>query len=61
VLDAHIPVIGLGHVLLRTLVDQAVFSPVGLAVFFTYMTITEGGGQKALHRKFTEVCVLEFH
>ena len=53
-LDTHIPAKGLGHVLLRTLVDQALFSPCGLAVFFTYMTLTEGGGQKALHRKFTE-------
>jgi hypothetical protein len=29
--------------------------PIGLAMFFTFMTIAEGGGQKALKRKFMEV------
>lgn len=30
-------------------------SPVGLAIFFTFMTLAEGGNQKALKRKFAEV------
>jgi hypothetical protein len=29
--------------------------PIGLAMFFTFMTFAEGGGQKALKRKFAEV------
>jgi hypothetical protein len=33
-------------------------APIGLAIFFTFMTITEGGGQKALKRKFIEVLPL---
>jgi len=37
------------------LVDQACMSPIGLAIFFTFMTLAEGGGQKALKRKFMEV------
>jgi hypothetical protein len=52
---------GFGHVLLRTLVDQACMSPIGLAVFFTFMNITEGGHQKALKRKFMEVCLFQFY
>jgi hypothetical protein len=31
-------------------------SPLGLALFFTFMTLAEGGGQRALKRKFVEVC-----
>jgi hypothetical protein len=30
-------------------------SPLGLALFFTFMTLAEGGGQRALKRKFLEV------
>ena len=30
-------------------------SLVGLAAFFTFMTITEGGGRRAVSRKFQEV------
>lgn len=51
---------GFGHVLLRTLVDQVCMSPIGLAVFFTFMNITEGGDQKALKRKFMEVYLFLF-
>lgn len=29
--------------------------PIGLAIFFTFMSIAEGGGKKALKRKFIEV------
>ena len=53
-LDAHFPATGFGRVLLRTFVDQIIMCPIGLAVFFTFMTIAEGGGQKALKRKFME-------
>ena len=28
---------------------------VGLAAFFTFMTVTEGGGRRAVSRKFQEV------
>jgi hypothetical protein len=54
-LDTHLPAKGLVHVVLRMLVDQVCMSPFGLAMFFTFMTIAEGGGQKALKRKFMEV------
>jgi len=33
-------------------------SPFGLAVFFTFMTLAEGGGRKALKHKFAEVSPL---
>jgi protein Mpv17 len=39
----------------RVLMDQIVFSPIGLALFFTFMTVTEGGGYKAVKRKFEGV------
>jgi len=42
-------------VLLRTFVDQVCMCPAGLAVFFTFMTLAEGGGQKAIKRKFRDV------
>jgi hypothetical protein len=48
-------VTGFGQVLLRTFIDQTCMCPFGLALFFTFMTIAEGGGQKALKRKFSEV------
>jgi len=54
ILDRHFPATGFGQVLLRTLVDQVCMSPLGLAVFFTFMTLAEGGGQRALKRKFLE-------
>jgi len=46
-----------GQALKRVACDQLIFSPVGLAAFFTYMTITEGGGRKALAKKFNQVYV----
>ena len=55
ILDRHFPAAGFGQVLLRTLVDQVCMSPFGLALFFTFMTLAEGGGQRALKRKFFEV------
>jgi protein Mpv17 len=55
ILDRHFPATGFGQVLLRTLVDQVCMSPFGLALFFTFITLAEGGGQRALKRKFLEV------
>ncbi|KAL9104269.1 MAG: hypothetical protein Q9163_000765 [Psora crenata] len=39
----------------RVCFDQLIFAPVGLACFFTFMTVTEGGGRRALARKFQDV------
>ena len=39
----------------RVAFDQLIFAPVGLALFFTFMTVTEGGGRRAVSRKFAEV------
>jgi len=41
----------------RVAFDQLVFAPVGLGAFFTFMTIAEGGGRKAITRKFQDVYV----
>lgn len=39
----------------RVCFDQLIFAPIGLAAFFTFMTVTEGGGRRAVTRKFHEV------
>ncbi|KAL3414825.1 hypothetical protein V8F44DRAFT_113256 [Aspergillus fumigatus] len=39
----------------RVAVDQLMFAPFGLACFFTFMTVAEGGGKRALTRKFQDV------
>ncbi|KAJ5562006.1 hypothetical protein N7535_003531 [Penicillium sp. DV-2018c] len=39
----------------RVAFDQLIFAPFGLACFFTYMTIAEGGGRRALTHKFSDV------
>lgn len=41
----------------RVAFDQFLFAPAGLAAFFTFMTVAEGGGQRALKRKFQDVYV----
>jgi len=41
----------------RVAFDQLLFAPVGLAIFFTFMTIAEGGGRRAITRKFQEVYI----
>ncbi|QDS74658.1 hypothetical protein FKW77_009362 [Venturia effusa] len=41
----------------RVAFDQLLFSPVGLAVFFTFMTVAEGGGKRAITRKFQDLYV----
>ncbi|MCJ1336064.1 hypothetical protein MMC09_001339 [Bachmanniomyces sp. S44760] len=39
----------------RVALDQLIFAPVGLACFFTFMTVAEGGGRRAVARKFQDV------
>ncbi|XHF97283.1 hypothetical protein AWENTII_000876 [Aspergillus wentii] len=39
----------------RVAVDQFIFAPFGLVCFFTFMTVAEGGGKRALARKFQDV------
>ncbi|OOG01060.1 hypothetical protein ASPCADRAFT_202918 [Aspergillus carbonarius ITEM 5010] len=39
----------------RVIVDQLMFAPFGLACFFSFMTVAEGGGRRALTRKFQDV------
>jgi protein Mpv17 len=35
--------------------DQLIFAPCGLAAFFSFMTIAEGGGKKHLVKKFQDI------
>ncbi|KAK2767748.1 hypothetical protein FQN54_003906 [Arachnomyces sp. PD_36] len=39
----------------RVAMDQLMFAPIGLVCFFTFMTVAEGGGKRALSRKFRDV------
>ncbi|KAL2011623.1 hypothetical protein VTN00DRAFT_4341 [Thermoascus crustaceus] len=39
----------------RVAADQFMFAPVGLFAFFSFMTIAEGGGRRALVRKLQDV------
>ncbi|OXV11605.1 hypothetical protein Egran_00635 [Elaphomyces granulatus] len=39
----------------RVAADQLMFAPVGLILFFTFMTVAEGGGRRALFRKLEDV------
>jgi hypothetical protein len=39
----------------RVACDQLMFAPFGLACFFSFMTVAEGGGKRALGRKFADV------
>ncbi|KAF2199922.1 hypothetical protein GQ43DRAFT_375095 [Delitschia confertaspora ATCC 74209] len=41
----------------RVAFDQLLFAPLGLAAFFSFMTVAEGGGKRALTRKFQDVYV----
>jgi hypothetical protein len=41
----------------RVAFDQFLFAPVGLGIFFTFMTVAEGGGKRAVQRKFQDVYV----
>ncbi|SMQ47005.1 unnamed protein product [Zymoseptoria tritici ST99CH_3D7] len=46
---------GTGNAFRRVAFDQFLFAPVGLAVFFTFMTVAEGGGKRAVMKKFQDV------
>jgi protein Mpv17 len=48
---------GTTSALKRVAFDQLLFAPVGLGIFFTFMTVTEGGGKRAVMRKFKDVYV----
>jgi len=48
---------GSAQALKRVALDQCVFAPVGLATFFTYMSVAEGGGRRALSRKMRDIYV----
>jgi hypothetical protein len=41
----------------RVAMDQLIFSPISLGCFFTFMTVAEGGGRRAVTRKFQDVYV----
>lgn len=39
----------------RVAMDQLIFAPIGLSCFFTFMTVTEGGGRKEVVTKFKDI------
>lgn len=39
----------------RVAMDQLIFAPIGLSIFFTFMTVAEGGGKRAIIKKFQDV------
>jgi Mpv17 / PMP22 family len=39
----------------RVAMDQLIFAPIGLSVFFSFMTVAEGGGKRAILKKFQDV------
>jgi len=41
----------------RVACDQLMFAPFGLAAFFTFMTVAEGGGRKAISRKLQDIYI----
>jgi len=45
---------GFGKVLVRVGVDQCLFAPVGLGIFFTFMAFAEGHGISGLRKKWNE-------
>jgi len=59
-LNSTFPVVagkGLTSALKRVAFDQLLFAPCGLACFFTFMTVAEGGGRRAVARKFQDVYI----
>ena len=44
-----------GPALKRVACDQLIFAPVSLACFFTFMTVAEGGGRRAVGRKLQDM------
>jgi protein Mpv17 len=47
----------LAPALKRVAFDQFIFAPLGLCMFFTVMTIAEGGGRRAISNKFRDMYV----
>ncbi|KAF2717746.1 hypothetical protein K431DRAFT_288272 [Polychaeton citri CBS 116435] len=41
----------------RVAFDQLLFSPCSLGIFFTFMTVAEGGGKRAVMKKFQDIYV----
>jgi hypothetical protein len=41
----------------RVAMDQLIFAPCGLAAFFSFMTVAEGGGKKHLVKKFQDIYI----
>jgi protein Mpv17 len=48
---------GLGPAINMVAMDQLLFAPCGIALFFTVMTIAEGGGKRAVFHKLREMYV----
>lgn len=46
-----------GQALKRVVFDQLIFAPFGLGVFFTAMTVAEGGGRRAVEQKLKDMYV----
>jgi protein Mpv17 len=46
-----------GQALKRVIFDQLVYAPFGLTLFFTVMTIAEGGGRRAVSNKMRDMFV----
>jgi protein Mpv17 len=46
-----------GPAMKRVAFDQLIFAPFGLGVFFTVMTIAEGGGRRAVNHKLRDMYV----
>ncbi|KAH8665767.1 hypothetical protein BGZ60DRAFT_55082 [Tricladium varicosporioides] len=46
---------GLGPALKMVAFDQLIFAPVGIALFFTVMTVAEGGGRRAVSHKLRDM------
>ena len=44
-----------GPAMKRVVCDQLIFAPFGLAVFFTAMTVAEGGGRRAVQAKLKDM------
>jgi protein Mpv17 len=59
-LSKTFPLTGTGNTvtaLKRVAFDQLLFAPCGLACFFTFMTVAEGGGKRAVAKKFQDVYI----
>lgn len=48
---------GMVPALQRVTMDQLMFAPVSLGAFFTFITVAEGGGRRAVVRKFQDLYV----